>query len=953
MLHGIRYELRRFHDRGGMGEIWLGQDQRIGREVAIKILRPERTELQERFQFEAQVSGQLEHPGVVRVYDCDVDSEGRPFYVMQFIRGKTLKEAIATCYEANVPDLDFHRLIQTMVDLCQIIAYAHSRGVVHRDLKPVNVMLGAFGETLVLDWGLAKLNDHPDSKAHLHQIRSSGSGLTETQDGAVLGSPQYLSPEAALGRVEEVDQYSDIYLLGATLYEILTGRPPRHGTSAIETVELARKSEPPFPRTLRSSVPKPLDAICRKAMARNKNDRYGSASDMASDLQRFLAHEPVSVYSENLAERFERWMLRHWRKFGYGFAAIAIALLVVLAFSKWKEVEKLNEFAVAREQIEEFERLSSEAHYLITSSDLTTDESPYYQLTAGEEIGYRIANLVEGWGSQFANLYLSDDLSINQRARNSLRRDYYDLQMLLIQSRLNGPNGKELAENCLMQLKKLGEEIQPTREFRRLEELSYRKQGKESLAIDSKRLADMPDVPVTYLDHFLHGEFLRQQTSSLDWEDSEEQRRMIETHLQQAIEEFELAIDSKPDHYWAHLQIGRCLMGLGEYADSIRSFSAAIALRPDAPWAYTSRSLAFALAGDRSKALRELNKLIDDSDTSAKQPSLFLTRGFVHMLNGDEHLAIQDFDRVMQLGDRERLSGAAFYRAVIKNKKGDREGALSDLNWIIERDPSFGRAYLERANTSFAIARIDEAIADLNRYLAFTNNEPNTDAWKIFYRRGLLISHAIDSVAADSPIRKMLEEESLGQFRQAIDHGGASENLFRDTGRLLYLRGDIQGALETYEKGISRCPSSSVLSLSLGWLLVESDPLRAMILLKDAIKKGEKKSEAEAALGYVQAKENSPELAEESALEAILDSVHDFEVLFNVACVYGELAASDLSDRPRHIRDAIAVLRHSLDLWKKSGSPLDKDIPKLILQEEPGAFRALCELTEFKELYDQ
>ncbi len=304
VLHGIRYELRRFHDRGGMGEIWLGQDQRIGREVAIKILRPERTELQERFQFEAQVSGQLEHPGVVRVYDCDVDSEGRPFYVMQFIRGKTLKEAIATCYEANVPDLDFHRLIQTMVDLCQIIAYAHSRGVVHRDLKPVNVMLGAFGETLVLDWGLAKLNDHPDSKAHLHQIRSSGSGLTETQDGAVLGSPQYLSPEAALGRVEEVDQYSDIYLLGATLYEILTGRPPRHGTSAIETVELARKSEPPFPRTLRSSVPKPLDAICRKAMARNKNDRYGSASDMASDLQRFLAHEPVSVYSENLAERF-------------------------------------------------------------------------------------------------------------------------------------------------------------------------------------------------------------------------------------------------------------------------------------------------------------------------------------------------------------------------------------------------------------------------------------------------------------------------------------------------------------------------------------------------------------------------------------------------------------------------------------------------------------------------
>ncbi len=189
---------------------------------------------------------------------------------MQFIRGKTLKEAISDCFDAGVPDLEFHRLIQTMVDICQIVAYAHSRGVVHRDLKPVNIMLGAFGETVVLDWGLAKLKDRPESNTHLHQIRSSGSGLSETQDGAVLGSPQYLSPEAASGRVEEVDQHSDIYLLGSTLYEILTGRPPRDGTSAIETVELARKTEPKSPRSLRASVPKALDAICRKAMARDK-----------------------------------------------------------------------------------------------------------------------------------------------------------------------------------------------------------------------------------------------------------------------------------------------------------------------------------------------------------------------------------------------------------------------------------------------------------------------------------------------------------------------------------------------------------------------------------------------------------------------------------------------------------------------------------------------------------
>ncbi len=520
---------------------------------------------------------------------------------------------------------------------------------------------------------------------------------------------------------------------------------------------------------------------------------------MASDLQRFLAREPVSVYSENLAERFERWMLRHWRKVGYGIAAIAVSLLVAFAVSKRQEVEKLNHFARAREQIEEFKQLCSEAHFLITSSDLKSAESPYYQVHAGEEVGHDILDLVEGWGNGFEQLQLSDDDVTNRKSRDLLWRDYYDLQLLLLQSKLNNSSDKMLAHNCLVQLKNLNGRIAPTRAYRLLEELCYRKLGSESLAIEARNLADAADVPITYLDHFLLGESLRQRTKNIDRLDPDGQDRSLQGLLEQAIEEFELAIESKPDHYWSYLQIGRCLMALGRYEDSIRSFGAAIALRPEAPWAFTSRSLAIALAGDCQKAIGEMNRLITKS--VEVQPSVFLTRGYIHLLNQDEQASLKDFERVMQLDEAKRLIGAAYYRAVILSRNGEQSKAIADLEWIIKRDPSFAPAYLERANILFSCMRIDDALSDLDQYLRVTISEPDFRSWRVYYARGLLISKALDSLQAEKELASKLEDELLKQLRNAISLGGDAENLYREVGRLLYLRGDMSGALAVYEEG--------------------------------------------------------------------------------------------------------------------------------------------------------
>ena len=217
------------------------------------------------------------------VHDLGVDDKGRPFYVMTFIHGSTLKKAIDEYHAAKPtdkepPEVKLCKLLEIFVKICQTIAYAHSRGVIHRDLKPDNVMIGAYGETLVIDWGLAKLRGQPEGTGSLSPVRLSyGKDSSQTQHGVVMGSPQYMAPEVAEGLGAVADERTDLYLLGATLYAILTGKAPRHGGSHTEIIQLAKTVPPPPPRQIKKDVPRTLDAICQKAMAHRKEERYGSA----------------------------------------------------------------------------------------------------------------------------------------------------------------------------------------------------------------------------------------------------------------------------------------------------------------------------------------------------------------------------------------------------------------------------------------------------------------------------------------------------------------------------------------------------------------------------------------------------------------------------------------------------------------------------------------------------
>jgi len=336
------YTLSRVHTQGGLGRVWLARDKRLHREVALKEIRPDKklSNLSlRRFVREAQITGQLEHPNIVPVYELadDLDKE-RPFYTMRFLRGQSLGAAIDEYHRlrqvGSASRVDLRRLLNAFVGVCHAIAYAHSKGVVHRDMKPANVMLGAFGEVVLLDWGLAKLLNEPE----VQDEESSHIEVTEvtdgeaTREGQLVGTLPYMAPEQAKGQPDQIDARTDIYGLGATLFRILSGQRPHSGKSRDEVcASIARQ---PTPRACEAdpSIPKALDAICSKAMAEKRSDRYQSATAMAVDVQRWMADEPVSVHPEAWHEKLARWVRKH-RTLAFATSLTVLVVAIVASVS--------------------------------------------------------------------------------------------------------------------------------------------------------------------------------------------------------------------------------------------------------------------------------------------------------------------------------------------------------------------------------------------------------------------------------------------------------------------------------------------------------------------------------------------------------------------------------------------------------------------------------------------
>jgi tetratricopeptide (TPR) repeat protein len=375
-----RYTPTKLYATGGMGQVWLARDAALDRDVAFKELRPELVEnpqVWRRFLTEARVTGQLEHPGIVPVYELGRRPDGdRPFYTMRFVKGRTLSEAIQAYHakrkEGKTDPLERRALLDAFVAVCQAVAYAHARGVVHRDLKGQNVVLGDFGEVIVLDWGMARvLAEAGADRETLPGVPGPAAGQGHTEAGTVLGTPAYMSPEQAAGRTDLIGRGTDVYGLGAILYEVLTGRPPFRAAEATELLRQVREDLPEPPRECCRGVPRALEAVCLKSLEKRPENRYPSAAELAREVQRWLADEPVTVYRESVPERLGRWARRH-RPLVAGVAALLVTAVLGLS---------IGTVLIAREQ----ERTRQAALRAQTNFRKALDTVNQYCLRVSEE----------------------------------------------------------------------------------------------------------------------------------------------------------------------------------------------------------------------------------------------------------------------------------------------------------------------------------------------------------------------------------------------------------------------------------------------------------------------------------------------------------------------------------------------------------------------------------------
>jgi tetratricopeptide (TPR) repeat protein/tRNA A-37 threonylcarbamoyl transferase component Bud32 len=852
-----RYRRLREHARGGLGEVFVALDQELSREVALKEIQDrfaDHPDARARFLREAEVTGKLEHPGVVPVYGLGAYLDGRPYYAMRFIRGESMHEAIQRFHTADEDprrdpgerSLALRELLGRFVAVCNAVAYAHSRGVLHRDLKPANAMLGEYGETLVVDWGLARLLEQPegDQTAAERPVQLGGGSVTApTEMGQVVGTPSFMAPEQAEGRLDLMGRASDVFALGATLYALLTGQPPYIGQ---DVQAQARRGEVVAARQRKASVSAALEAVCQKAMAKRPEDRYPTAQALADEVQRWLAGEPVKAWPEPWVVKAGRLVRRHRVLATSVMVGLLVALVLGaaggvywqqqrqwarnqagLALDRAVELRQRYRFTDARAMLEQAREWASRAHDSDLQARLAQTEREVALAHDLDDVRQKAAIGIESkWGNERKREEYPQVL--DGHGFDVLGSDQEELARAICASAVRDDIVAALDEwaavvgdrqkrQYLLRLANLVDQPDPWREAVRLALIREDVKGLRQLVRNTGQGKPTPAVVLLLASAF--------------GEESAEPPTDLLREMQR----------ERPGDFWVSFAVASRFYHLKKYPEAADSLLLAVALRPDSAWAHTNLGVALAKKGDVDAAIACWRKAI------ALEPKHALARynlGVALKDKGEVDAAIVCWRKAIAIDPKDAKAhynlgavlagkgevGAAIvcYRKAIAldpklvlaldnlglalMDKGDVDAAIACFKKVIDLDPKLAPAHANLGNALMGKGEVDAAIACFKKAIAL-------DPKHVRAHTNLGVTLA----------GKGEVDPAIACHKKAIELDPKYAPAHYNLGAALERKGEVGAAIACYRKAIALDPKHAPAHYNLGVALAGKGEVDAAI----------------------------------------------------------------------------------------------------------------------------
>ncbi|MFH1226595.1 MAG: tetratricopeptide repeat protein [Planctomycetota bacterium] len=734
-----KYTLEKKLGQGGMGAVYLALDPALNRKVALKVITSKDEKLLERFQREASAVAKLKHPNIVQVYEAGIINK-QHYFTMDYVEGTPLDKLIQAKSKPS-----FQNIAKIILQVASALHYAHSQKIIHRDIKPGNILIDKNGETFLTDFGVAK------------QLTGLDRSLTIT--GTAIGTPNYMPPEQAQGKKDEIDPRSDIFSLGATLYHCLTGQMPFDGNEIYEVLSKVINEDPPAPSSIARIIPKDLETICLQCLNKDKSKRYQTAGALAQDLKQYLEGAPITARRTSYLARFRIKVKKNKMASLAITGAIVILITVVIGLmtssaGKEKEIESYRTEAKNAFEKNDYDKAKEWSTKLLA---LAPDDETIKGILKKSE---KIIKAQEDKKQQV-------DKQVKEAAAKAQRTVDLRAKAKEILERATGaptPEQKiKLAQEALAIDSTFGDAYQVIG-------YAYKEKGDNDKAYEyfSKAIEATPTLAYSYYERAFITQYIRNKPD-------------------EAIADFEKVLELDPNSHIGWFAKGNIALNKQKYDDAIASFSKTIELYPEYDWAYNNRGNVYRAKGEIEQAIKDLNKAIE---LNPKFAEAYINRGSAYQDKDELDRAIADYNEALRLAPK--LAPAYTNRGTAYQNKGELDKAIADYNEALRLDPKYANAYTTRGNAYAKKGELDRAIADHNEALRLDPKDTTA-----YTNRGIAYKN------------KGEIDRAIKDYDKAIELNPRYANAYTNRGNAYYKKGDLDRAIADWTKAIELNPKNA------------------------------------------------------------------------------------------------------------------------------------------------